>query len=105
MTEPARIDVSVVPVLRNGVVVGATANGIVVSVPCRVEDHVPWLSWSPDGMGGSVARHRGTMVGVAPYHGGFRVTIDTIATHATRSDVYHAADLPSVAALIREVMR
>lgn len=105
MIDPARVDVSVSPILRNGVTVGVAAGGIIVTVPCKVAEHVPWMTWSADGMGGAVALYRGTMVAVAPQSGGFRVTIDTLATHATRSDVYYAADLPSVAAMLREVTR
>jgi hypothetical protein len=105
MIEPARVDLSVVPVVRNGAMVGAAANGHVVLIPPRMDDHAPWMLWSHDGMGGMVSTYRGSMVTVTTSRAGFRVAIDTQSDHATRADVYDMPSLPHVAGLLREVFR
>jgi len=105
MTEPIRVDVSVIPVVRNGVMVGAAANGHIVIIPPNMAEHAPWMKWDHDGMGGMVSRYRGRMVTVYAGKYGYRVTIDTLSEHATRSDVYAADDLPAAAGLLREVFR
>lgn len=105
MIEPARVDLSVVAVMRNGVMVGATAGDHVVMLPPKIEDHAPWMRWAHDGMGGMVSTYRGSMVTVMASRAGFRVVIDTQSDHATRADVYDMPSLPHVAGLLREVMR